>query len=328
MTSSQFVRNGNIDLAVYTWGEASADKATVVLVHDYPDSASVWQTTAALLAERFHVVAYDVRGTGRSSVPAAIRDFAIAYLMDDLEAVLDAVSPQRKVHLVCHDWGSIQCWEAVTTAPLQQRIASYHTISGPSLDHVGFWMRSHVQSGNLRQLMQVANQFRRSWYMAFFQIPSIAPALWRAMGSSGWLKLMQLLDGTHGDYSTTQVKDGSEGIKLYRANIVQRLLRPQLRYTEVPVQLIVPTRDPFANQDIYNQLPRWASKLWRRELVAGHWAQLSHPAVIAQFVSEFVDFIESGEESALLKAARFTTSTATLLLTTGEATEQIQGIPS
>ena len=52
-------------------------------------------------------------------------------------AVVDAVSPERPVHLVGHDWGSIQAWAAVTDPSLGDRFASFTSMSGPSLDHVG-----------------------------------------------------------------------------------------------------------------------------------------------------------------------------------------------
>ena len=60
MTPSQFVQSADVTLAVYTWGKASKNKPTVVLVHGYPDAANVWQASAELLAKRYFVVAYDV----------------------------------------------------------------------------------------------------------------------------------------------------------------------------------------------------------------------------------------------------------------------------
>ena len=65
MTPQQMLKSGDVDLAVYTWGEAAAHKPNVVLVHGYPDSASVWKATAELLAQRYFVIAYDVRGAGQ-----------------------------------------------------------------------------------------------------------------------------------------------------------------------------------------------------------------------------------------------------------------------
>ncbi|MGH1556066.1 alpha/beta fold hydrolase [Streptomyces sp. L7] len=85
----------------------------MVLVHGYPDSKEVWSEVASRLADRFHVVLYDVRGHGRSTAPQPLRGgFTLEKLTDDFLAVADAVSPDRPVHLVGHDWGSVQSWES------------------------------------------------------------------------------------------------------------------------------------------------------------------------------------------------------------------------
>ena len=178
MTPSQFVQSADVTLAVYTWGKASKNKPTVVLVHGYPDAANVWQASAELLAKRYFVVAYDVRGAGLSTRPTKKSAYDLKYLVDDLAAVVDAVCPKKAVHLVAHDWGSIQSWEAVTTPTLQGRIASYTTISGPSLDHAGHWIRQRLSSGSPKQLAQLARQAAHSWYIAMFHLPLLAPTIW------------------------------------------------------------------------------------------------------------------------------------------------------
>src|ERR1051326_5334046 len=88
-------------------------RPVVVLLHGYPDNSTVWDRVAELLAERFHVVRYDVRGAGGSGAPGDRGGYRLDRLAADLAAVVRAVSPGRPVHLVAHDWGSIQGWHAV-----------------------------------------------------------------------------------------------------------------------------------------------------------------------------------------------------------------------
>lgn len=52
---------GGVELCVAELGDAG--RPTVVLVHGYPDSKEVWSDVAVRLAEHWHVVLYDVRGT-------------------------------------------------------------------------------------------------------------------------------------------------------------------------------------------------------------------------------------------------------------------------
>ena len=91
----------------------------------------------------------------------------------------------------------------------------------------------------------------------------------------------------------SQASDGHHGVKLYRANFIERLFKPQQRHTDVPIQLVIPTRDKFVTPALFDYLDQWASNVWRREIDAEHWVQLSHPAEVTAYIREFVDFIEA-----------------------------------
>src|SRR5690625_3001129 len=95
------------NLAVYEQGTGAT---TVVCVHGYPDDHTVWDGVAAELARWYRVVTYDVRGAGSSDVPRTRDAYRLDRLEEDLTAVMDAVSPGEPVHLLAHDWGSIQAW--------------------------------------------------------------------------------------------------------------------------------------------------------------------------------------------------------------------------
>ncbi|MES0873365.1 alpha/beta fold hydrolase [Sinimarinibacterium thermocellulolyticum] len=292
---SRYINAGGVQLAVREWGERG--RPTILLVHGYPDSSQIWDATAARLAQDFHVVAYDVRGAGQSSAPHAVEDYALAYLVADTAAVVAAVSPDKPVHLVGHDWGSIQSWETVTTATMRGRIASYTTVSGPCLDHVGHWMRRRLGSGRAAQLRRVAVQALHSWYIGLFHLPLAAPMAWALGLARYWPTLLHRLEGVDAHIDPAQRKNGIHGIKLYRANVRERILRPRQRRTELPVQLIVPRRDRFVMPQLFDDLPQWAPKLWRCEIDAGHWLPLSHPQHLADKIRSFVMAVESGIEA-------------------------------
>ena len=144
----QRVRSGGIELAVRERGEGGeGDRPVVVLVHGYPDTGAMWDDVAERLAGRFRVITYDVRGAGGSSAPSDPLDYGLDALMGDLEAVLDGVGADRPVHLVGHDWGSVQGWEAVIGGRLRGRFASFTSISGPDRRHLARWVRTAVRSG-------------------------------------------------------------------------------------------------------------------------------------------------------------------------------------
>jgi len=181
------VYNRDLRLHVRVWGELSPTRPVLVLVHGFPDNSLVWSGIAERLAEYCCVVAPDVRGAGGSDAPARIRDYRMEQLVEDLAAVIDTVSPAHPVHLAGHDWGSIQCWEAVSTPRLQGRIASFTSISGPSLDHAAFWMREtfNRHRDDRARVQRVLNQLLHSWYIASFHLPVLPRLTWR-MAFNKW----------------------------------------------------------------------------------------------------------------------------------------------
>ncbi|MDN5938741.1 MAG: SDR family oxidoreductase [Salinisphaera sp.] len=297
----QTINANGVKLCLRDWHRDA--ETTVVLVHGYPDSSRVWDKTAALLAAHYHVVVYDVRGAGESDAPKRTKAYTLEHLTADFRAVIDAVSPHRPIHLVAHDWGSIQCWEVVTDPDMQHRIASYTSISGPCLDHAGYWIAQRLKSGKPDQIGKVVTQFLHSWYVGAFHLPVLAPALWKSGLDRLWPGLLARLEGVASfEPSATQRGDGAAGVKLYRANFSTRLRAPQEKRTQVPVQLIVPTKDPFVSPELFEDLQQWAPRLWRFDVNAGHWLQVSRPQLVAGHVRRFVDFIAAGADEAAMPA--------------------------
>ncbi|WP_329520462.1 SDR family oxidoreductase [Spirillospora sp. NBC_01491] len=306
-TTARRVRGDGVDLAVYEQGDPS--RPTVLLMHGYPDTHAVWDEAAALLAGRFHVVRYDVRGSGASSRPFGREPYALDHLMADLRAVLDAAAPGREVHLVGHDWGSIQAWEAVCT--MRDRFASFTSISGPCLDHVGLWTRRMIARPTPGNLRRGAGQVLRSWYIYFFQTPVLPELVWRSGMARPFAKALEIGEGVApraGHPARTLPRDGAAGVGLYRANMLERLRGPRDRRTDVPTQVIVPTRDLFVSPHLVDGLAGRVPNLSLRPIAAGHWVPRSHPAVVARWVAEHIAGVTGGPltaaESRGLRRAR------------------------
>ncbi|MFI0408492.1 SDR family oxidoreductase [Actinomadura sp. 3N508] len=305
--SGRRVRGDGVDLAVYEQGDRA--RPTVLLVHGYPDTHAVWDEVAGRLAERFHVVRYDVRGAGASSRPFGRRHYAFEHLMADMRAVLDATAQGRPVHLVGHDWGSIQSWEAVCTMP--ERFASFTSISGPCLDHVAHWTRRTLARPTPSNLKRAAGQAVRSWYIYFFQTPVLPELVWLAGMSRPFTRALEAGEGVaarDGHPARTMGRDGAAGVGLYRANMVRRLTRPRDRRTDVPTQVIVPTRDLFVSPHLVGGLAGRVPNLSLRPVAAGHWVPRSHPDAVARWIAEHVTGVEGGPltatESRGLRRAR------------------------
>ncbi|MFD4743257.1 SDR family oxidoreductase [Streptomyces virginiae] len=285
------VSTGGIELCVVELGETG--RPTVVLVHGYPDSKEVWSEVAERLATRFHVVLYDVRGHGRSTAPQPLRGgFTLEKLTDDFLAVADAVSPDRPVHLVGHDWGSVQGWEFATVARTEGRIASFTSMSGPSLDHFGHWIKKRMTRPTPRAAAQLLGQGAKSWYVYMLHTPVLPELAWRGPLGKRWPAMLQRIEKVPaGSYPTASLpSDAAHGAWLYRDNVRPRMRRPRPdAYAHVPVQLITPTGDAFLSERLYDGLERWAPDLLRRTLPAKHWVPRTRPDQLAAWITEFVD---------------------------------------
>ncbi|PWI42910.1 SDR family oxidoreductase [Streptomyces sp. ICBB 8177] len=293
------VDSAGVPLAVYEQGDAH--RTTVLLVHGYPDTHRVWDDVADELARDHHVVRYDVRGAGASGRPRRRADYRLPLLAGDLFAVVDAVSPGEPVHVVAHDWGSIQSWEAVTEPGAAERVASYTSLSGPCLDHVALWIRHRLARPTPRHVGQLLTQAAHSWYITAFHLPALAPAAWRLGLADRWSTVLRRIEGVTphpGHPQPTLADDAVRGITLYRANMLPRMARPRQRPTDVPVQLITLTKDHYVSPALSEGLERWAPRLWRRTVPATHWsALLEKGTTVARMVREFTGHVE-GEPAA------------------------------
>ena len=136
-----------VQLAVYTAGPPGAP--VVLCVHGYPDDHRVWDSVVADLARDLRVVAYDVRGAGASDVPPERNAYRADQLADDVARVASTTG-DAPVHLLAHDWGSVQAWRAATAdgAGAEFRVADVDVRSGSGLRRsvVGPYL-AHRQTG-------------------------------------------------------------------------------------------------------------------------------------------------------------------------------------
>ena len=284
---------GGLPIAVYERNRGAAQ--TVLLVHGYPDNHSVWDPVAEILAERFHVVTYDVRGAGASGVPDGTRGYRLDRLTDDVAAVIAATLPDdRRVHLVGHDWGSVQGWHFAGDARVAARIASFTSMSGPQLDAVGDFLR---RRGTAPPSVATATyQAAKSWYVGMFQLPALAPAFWRSpLGRRAWPRVLEQVEGVpaerlpDADALTRTQADGANGVGLYRANVPAAMRSPRPPHTSVPVQLVVAEKDRYVSPAMALCVAPLADELVVVRVDGGHWLPLTRPERVAELITEHID---------------------------------------
>jgi pimeloyl-ACP methyl ester carboxylesterase len=285
------VAGAGVELEVRERGRAGAPP--LVLVHGFPDTRRVWDEVAELLADRFRVITYDVRGTGASGAPdGGAAGYTMELLVADLAAVLDAVSPDGPAHLVGHDWGGFQVWAAAADPAVRERIASFTAIASPALDQTGGWLRARLWRPSRRGIRELLGQARRSYYIALFQLPRLPEAVLRRAPRRAIDAFArgEGFEARDGHPAATLRRDAANGTNLYRANLGRpRQLLRRADPVRVPVQVIVPTGDLHISPALYDDCGRWAESVVRRDIEAGHWVLRTHAELIAGWIAEHAE---------------------------------------
>lgn len=129
----------------------------VLALHGFPDTpASFGPLAEALTTAGYRVVAPFMRGYSPSTLEGP---FHLDALAEDVGVLADAVSPDAPVVLLGHDWGGAVTYAAAARFATRIRCAVAMSVPHP----MSF----------VRALARSPSQLRRSWYMAFFQLPFV-----------------------------------------------------------------------------------------------------------------------------------------------------------
>lgn len=153
-----FIETNGIRLHVVTAGPK--DGKPVLLLHGFPEFWAGWRhQIPALVQAGFRVIAPDQRGYNLSDVPKDVSAYALPQLGLDMIGLLDYFGIDQ-VNLVGHDWGAAVAWGLAITFPQRVRRLVILNVPHPIVI-LRFWAQS-------------AEQFFKSWYIGFFQIPGLA----------------------------------------------------------------------------------------------------------------------------------------------------------
>ena len=125
-----------------------APREAILFHHGIGASAGIWAGWFPALADAHRLVSFDMRGYGRSHIPAADFKWSLEQMVEDLFAVADAAGLAR-FHLVGESIGGTVALAAALAEP--QRIATL-TVSngahlGASIQRVEAWRRQLDEAG-------------------------------------------------------------------------------------------------------------------------------------------------------------------------------------
>ena len=249
----------------------------VVLLHGWPDRASLWDAQiVALNGAGFRTIAPDLRGFGDSDKPVGVEHYNILTLAGDVLGVLDHLGIS-KAHVVGHDWGSALAW----------------AIAGFAADRVDKLVAMSVGHPTLFASAGL-EQRRLSWYMLLFQFEGIAEqwlsnddfANMRAFGA-GHLGMEQVIADASRPGALTA------GLSWYRANVPpESLVAPALEFppVTVPTMGIWSSGDAYLVESPMRDAGSQVSASYRYERIDGasHWMQLDATDEVNRLLLDFL----------------------------------------
>ena len=243
--------------------------AAVVLLHGFPQDASMWAPIEPALHDLgLRTLAPHQRGYSPGARPAGRAAYRVVELVGDVVALLDAAELPR-AHLVGHDWGGGVAWETAARHP--DRIASLTVLSTPHPAALS-WAYRHDRQ-----------QRRMSWYMAAFHLPwlperYLARRMFATMRHSG----MPPLEAARVAHRFGSPAELAGPIGWYRALSVPSD-GPHPPPVQVPTALVWGAHDVALGRVAAERTARHVSGPYRFvELDAGHWLVETEPAAVVR----------------------------------------------
>jgi epoxide hydrolase 4 len=141
------------------------DGPLVVLLHGFPEFWYGWERQIGPLAQAgLRLLVPDQRGYNLSDKPKGTAAYHIDLLALDIVGLIQAAG-REKALIVGHDWGAAVGWQLATFYPQWVEKLAILNVPHPAVMN--------------RALRRSPSQFRKSWYMFFFQIPGLPERLLR-----------------------------------------------------------------------------------------------------------------------------------------------------
>jgi pimeloyl-ACP methyl ester carboxylesterase len=250
---------------------------TVVLLHGFPQNARCWAAiTPVLNAAGLRTLCPEQRGYAATARPTRTKDYRLARLAGDVEALLDAAGVHR-AHVVGHDWGGGVAWALADLAP--ERVASLTVVSTP-----------HPRA--LTRALLTSRQVLLSWYLLFFQLPWFPEWLVTRRGGRPaelWLRRLGLDASTAATYAKGFVEDRAAltgALNWYRALPLDIGYGFRARQITVPTTYVRGSHDAVVSTDAARLTARWVRSSYLFEEIPDgtHWLPEQRPQELAEIV--------------------------------------------
>ena len=265
--------------------EAGEGDHLALCLHGFPELNYSWRHQMPLLAAKgYRVWAPNQRGYGASSRPKGVAAYRPDLIVADAAALFDA-SGARKLTLVAHDWGGAIAWLFAIwkKRPVERLVVM-------NLPHPACFAEA----------LKHGPQRKRSWYMAFFQLPWLPE---RMMGRRDARGIREAFRGMAIDksrfpdavldvYAAAAQRPGAltAMINWYRAAARNRkTLATGDGRVEVPTLIVWGEEDTALGLETLDGTDRYVPDLTIRRLPGvSHWVQQEAPEEVNAILEEWL----------------------------------------
>lgn len=293
MLNHAYARVNGIRLHYVTAGHGPL----LLFLHGFPSFWYTWRDQFAAFSSAYQVVAPDMRGYNLSDKPAAIEQYRLPDLVEDIRALIDVLD-QRPCILIGHDWGGIVAWAFAAAYPAY--INKLIVVNQPPLNVIR------------RALYTDPAQRQRCDYMLLLHSPEAEAIL--AAENYALLVRSELQAGLDRGHFTEADKQAylaawaqpgalSGGVNYYRAARFvdlfteegrQRITDPISEFAVPSVQtpglLIWGEQDPFKDtDDALAAVAKSAPQVIIKRIPQGsHWVVYEYPALVNRLIRAFI----------------------------------------
>ena len=277
--------------------KAGSGKKLIMFVHGFPEFWYEYKNQLEEFGKDYTAVAPDMRGYNLSSKPAELEKYEVKYMVEDLRQLAEKLG-HKKFILVAHDWGGAIAWAFGIAHP--DYLEKLIIINAP---HPGVFQR---------ELAENPAQQKASGYMLMFRSEQAEQTL--SANNYGLLVNIVLGEGLKKGFFTEEDKKAyieawsqpgalTGGLNYYRAAKVGPPAPSGEKaagnfgvgnsslMVKVPTLVIWGEKDTALLTGNLEGLDKYVPKLTIKRIPDGtHWVIHEQPALINQYIREFIKF--------------------------------------
>ncbi len=280
---SELIAANNLQFEVDVCGSG---QRLALCLHGFPEHSFSWRFQLPMLADLgFKAWAPNLRGYGNTTRPAGMQAYRMDELIEDVAGLIEASGCKETV-LIAHDWGAVIAWQFALRKRLPLAKLIICNVPHPQAMSDAFgW-----------------EQFKKSWYVLFFQLPTLPEIL---LGKDAAAAIGNMMHDTAVDKSKfpTQVGEvyrrnaATPGALTAMLNYYRGLLRPGKNNGNVSPQTPIdtPTLMVWGEDDVALSKSttltthKYVNNLTIRYLQGvSHWVQQEQPEAVNAMMSAFL----------------------------------------